>query len=340
MASDTRMIRYLIVVFSLSLSYFTLSAQHDFVDTITSIDTDNLPPQSDSSGLITNIDSTETIPEKVQFDSLDYFSNELSFVSYLITNEQYKDATFLLNRLDVQSKSASLEQQDSITYLRGWIYYFNREFTDAIGVLSQVSNTYEIGLQARFYESICYVYLEEFDKAKTRLSIIQLDSGSQLWELRMLQYASISLLTRDYEEFDSLSAYFSNRYFEFSTEEKSMVTYHHELSTYKRKSPWVAGFMSALFPGIGKFYAGYRGTPLGTMYMTLPLAAVAVEAALIAGLLSPQFLILGGLFGIFYIGNIWGSALSVYSMKREIYDEIDRNILFDMHIPLRRVFWQ
>lgn len=328
------MIRYFLV-FLVQLCITTgLSAQSDLL----SLDNENIQLDSiDNDSAALDSEFGQSID---QIDSNKYFSKELSFVSYLITNEQFSDASFLLNRLESQSKSASQEQHDSITYMRGWIYYFNREFTDAIGLLSQVSNDYNIGIQARFYESICNVYLEEYDKARIQLDTIQLDSGSQLWELRMLQYASISLLTRDYEEFDSLSAFLSNRYFEFATEEKSMVTYHEELSTYKRKSPWIAGFLSALFPGIGKFYAGYRGTPFGTMYMTLPLAAVAIEAIIIAGLLSPQFLILGGLFGIFYIGNIWGSALSVYSIKKEIYDEIDRNILFDMHIPLRRVFWQ
>ena len=76
------------------------------------------------------------------------------------------------------------------------------------------------------------------------------------------------------------------------------------------------------------------------MYMTLPLALVAIEAVILAGVLSPQFLVLGALFGVFYVGNIWGSALSVFSIKKEIFNEIDRNIIYDMHIPLRRVFWQ
>ena len=326
------MIRYFLILISISFFAQNVSGQTD------SVVSDRSFVQLDSA----KIDSSDVIESSQdnKVDSLRYFSDELSFVSYLIANEQYSYATFLLNRLEEQSKSASAEQHDSITYMRGWIHYFDQEFTNAIGILSQVSNDFAIGVQARFYQSICNVYLEDYEKAKIQLSIIQLDSGTQLWELRMLQYASISLLERNYDDFDSLSGYFSKKHFEFATEEKSMTTYHQELSTYKRKSPWIAGFMSALFPGIGKLYAGYRGTPLGTMYMTLPLAAVAVEAALIAGLLSPPFFILGGIFGIFYIGNIWGSALSVYSIKKEIYDEIDRNILFDMHIPLRRVFWQ
>lgn len=273
-------------------------------------------------------------------DSIKYFSEELAFVTYLITNEQYDDASLLLERLGKESSGANANQIDSIKYIRGWIQYFDRDFPEAISILSTVSDSFNIGKQADFYRAICYVYLEDYETARNTLADIDLDSTSQLWELRQLQYGAIALLNRDYELFDTISNSFTERHFEFANEERSMRTYHEQLSTYKRKSPWIAGFLSALFPGIGKFYSGYRGTPLGTMYMTLPLAAVAIEAAILAGVASVPFIVLGSLFGIFYIGNIWGSALSVYSIQREIYDEIDHNIRFDMHIPLRRVFWQ
>lgn len=281
---------------------------------------------------------TQALP--VKFDSTAYYTRELSFTRYLITSEQYQDALFLLSRLEAESASASSEQRDSIRFMMGWVNYFDQNFEESIYLLSKVSDDSEISTQAKFYKSICFVYLMEYDQAKQNLNEITLDSGSLEWELKMFQLGAIALLERDYNSFDSLSPYFSENHFQFSIEEQSMLIYHEELSSYKRKSPWIAGGLSALFPGIGKFYAGYRGTPFGAMYMTLPLALVAIEAVILAGVLSPQFLVLGALFGVFYVGNIWGSALSVFSIKKEIFNEIDRNIIYDMHIPLRRVFWQ
>lgn len=320
-----------VLLFTFCVSWIAVSAQSvDTSVTVLVVDTTQM--------LDSNITHAEDVG--LQMDSSQYFSQELKFATYLITNDQYDDADYLLSKIDSESKSANSDQRDSITYMRGWIRYFNQDFSEAIDILQNVNGQSPIAIQSSFYEAICHVYLSQYDSAKTILANIPLDSGSLLSDLRYLQYASIALLERDYLAFDSVSKHLEKTYFEFSTEEQNMFTYHEQLSTYKRKSPFIAGGLSALFPGIGKFYAGYRGTPFGTMYMTLPLAAVAVEAAIIAGLLSPQFLVLGSLFGIFYIGNIWGSALSVYSIKKEIYDEIDRNILFDMHIPLRRVFWQ
>ncbi|MDC1221066.1 hypothetical protein N8Z47_00195 [Salibacteraceae bacterium] len=292
---------------------------------------------SDTLRIISSIDSVAD--EAIGLDSSRYFSRELSFAYYLISNEQYLDARLLLNKLEAESKVAKQSQRDSINYLSGWVYYFSRDFNEAINLFSNVSVLTDIGIQSQFYKSICFVYMEEYDSARSILSNLDVDSSEILNELRVLQLTAISLLERDYESYDSLSVYLTGKHFQFSQEEKSMVSYHKNLTEYKQKSPWIAGGLSALFPGLGKFYAGYIGLPFGTISMTLPLAAVAIEAALIAGVLSPPFLVLGSIFGIFYIGNIWGSVLSVYTIKKEIYDEIDSNITYDMHIPLRRVFW-
>jgi hypothetical protein len=287
-----------------------------------------------------SIVGSDSIPVvEARFDSLSYFSSELKFAHHLISNEQYNDAKFLLHKLQSESSSATQSHIDSINHLLGWTTYFNREFNEAIDLFSKVSTSSDIGVQSKFYKSICFVYTQEYDSAKATLISIDLDSGEMLWELSILQLSAIALLEREYTTYDSLSSFLSGRHFQFATEETGMASHSKDLSGYKQKSPWIAGGLSALFPGLGKFYAGYIGLPFGTMSMTLPLAAVAIEAALVAGILSPPFLILGGVFAVFYVGNIWGSALSVYTIKKEIYDEIDRNIVFDMHVPLRRVFW-
>jgi hypothetical protein len=289
-------------------------------------------------------DSVKQIVENQIPDSKDSkrikISEELNFAMYLITNEQYDNASFLLNELSQWNEGVSQIQADSIHYLSGWLKYFSQDFYGAIGDFSKIESSGKIGTPAKFYESICYVHSEEYEAAKRILHELKCDSSSLEFEFRNFQLASIALLERDYNGYDSIIDNYSYKFFQFSSEQKGMELYYNDLVSYKRKSPFVAGFLSALFPGIGKIYAGYRGMPFGTMYLTLPLAAVAIEVALIAGILSPPFLVFGSLFGIFYIGNIWGSAVSVYAIEKELYAEIDHNILFDMHIPLRRIFWQ
>jgi len=326
---------FLILAIILTAAYPVISQEQFIQDsswTSTSINSDSVQ--------FTQTDTVDTFQIKLgDLDSADYFSGEISFAYYLISSEQYSDAQYLLFKLQSESTSADPNQRDSINYLIGWTFYFSRDFDQAIDHLSNVSTQSEIGVQSQFYKSICLVYIEQYDSAKIILNNISTKPDDILRELTVLQLTAIALLERDYYAYDSLSPYLTKKYFQFSEEENSMKEYYADLTNYRQKSPWIAGGLSALFPGLGKFYAGYIGLPFGTISMTLPLAAVAVEAAIIAGVLSPPFIVLGSLFGIFYVGNIWGSALSVYTIKKEIYDEIDRNIIYDMHIPLRRVFW-
>lgn len=267
-------------------------------------------------------------------------SSELNFALYLVTNEQYDNAFYLLNELGSKLTGVTDMQRDSIHYLTGWLNYFSQNFSIAIDEFDKIQASSSLGKPAKFYESICYVHLKDYSNAKSILNTIPCDTGTLEHEFKAFQFASIALLERDYVRYDSIREGYTFQYFQFSSEQKAMDLYYEDLSTYKRKSPFIAGFLSALFPGLGKLYTGYRGMPLGAMYMNLPLAAVAIEIALLAGIMSPPFFVFGALFGIFYVGNIWGSAVSVYAIEKELYAEIDHNILFDMHIPLRRLFWQ
>lgn len=96
--------------------------------------------------------------------------------------------------------------------------------------------------------------------------------------------------------------------------------------------------MSAVVPGSGKFYAGYRGQALSSMFPTLIFAASAAEAYHRAGPKSFQFIAAASIFSIFYVGNIWGSVLSVKTFYEIRNNEIRNNIMLDLHIPLRRIF--
>ena len=113
----------------------------------------------------------------------------------------------------------------------------------------------------------------------------------------------------------------------------------------KKKSPALAGLMSAVIPGTGKIYAGYKGQGLAAMITVGILGVSAAESYFRPfdrsgkkGYKSPEFIAFGSLFTIFYVGNLWGSVLSVKLAREHELREINDEILFDMHIPLRRIF--
>lgn len=265
-------------------------------------------------------------------------TEELKFVNYLITNSQYNDALFALEKLQEDNLQISSAQFDSIYFYTGWVNYFNKRFGKAITSFEKVSKETDLYFSSRYYTAFCYAYTQNFNAAWDVLMNLDISQKEELKEFHNFQLACVALLKRDLKAFEQYSAMFKFSNYNYAKEEEQLLTYYKDVSSAKNKSGFLAALISAVIPGMGKFYAGYKGLPFGTLFTTLPLAAVAVETLIKGGLLSPQFIILGSLFTVFYVGNIWGSALSVNAIKKEFYAEINYNILFDMHIPLRRTF--
>ncbi|MEO6916521.1 MAG: hypothetical protein ABI151_13580, partial [Chitinophagaceae bacterium] len=99
-----------------------------------------------------------------------------------------------------------------------------------------------------------------------------------------------------------------------------------------------AGVYSAILPGAGKFYAGKKKQGIAAFLPILSLGVVTYESYRKSGIKSARTLAFGSLFSLFYVGNIWGSVLSVKIKEKEFYREYDNKILFDLHIPLRNLY--
>ena len=263
-------------------------------------------------------------------------SEELAFSSYLVSNDLYDEAELVLLKLE-QSEDLSDIERDSINFLLGSLHYYRQEFIEAVTHFKAVNHAGILQLKGDFMRAMCEIEMNQLDSAKHTLESLNLESNSNLKEFKAFMLEGVALLRRDYAGFDSLrnASVYTN--YMYRSEHANFEAYYDEMSKYKRKSPFLAGLISAIIPGLGKFYAGYRGLPFGTMFMTIPLAAMAVEGLIIGGLLSPPFLAFGAVFSVFYIGAIWGSVLSGNALEQEIYAQFDHNIRFDMHVPLRRI---
>ena len=157
-------------------------------------------------------------------------------------------------------------------------------------------------------------------------------------QLSYLQLGGIHLLRRDYKNFDSIRQLFNYSDFNVASEQKEMLAYEKKLKSFKKKSPLVAGLLSTVVPGLGKFYAGKKGQSLSTAAACFITGIVAAENLYRGGPKSPQFVITSTIFGFFYIGNIWGSAISVKLSKQSFNNNTDNEIRVSVHLPLRRIF--
>ncbi|HWY37238.1 MAG TPA: hypothetical protein VNY73_01675, partial [Bacteroidia bacterium] len=81
-----------------------------------------------------------------------------------------------------------------------------------------------------------------------------------------------------------------------------------------------------------------NGQAIASFLSVAFLGGITAENYIKQGIKHPQTIIFGVLTSIFYIGNIWGSAIGVQLVKNEKNLENKSNILVALRIPLRRFF--
>ena len=226
---------------------------------------------------------------------------------------------------------------DSVNYYIGWSY-FNLKILDSCYFFLSRIGSGPFYLKSAFYSAFSLAYQKKITESGNYLNTIDLHNDSLLGKVRNLQFAGIALLERDFTGYEKCAKNFTYNYYALSAEEKNFSDYSDRIKKIKRRSPVVAGLMSAVVPGAGKFYAGNKGQAMAAFITTAILGLSTAEIYYKQGYKNPNFYVFGSIFTIFYVGNIWGSSLSVKLAREHQYRELDDQILFDMHIPLRRIY--
>lgn len=98
--------------------------------------------------------------------------------------------------------------------------------------------------------------------------------------------------------------------------------------TLPRKSPWLAGALSAVVPGLGRVYLGQWQDALSTLVLVGVAAGLAAHGFYEDGVDSVRGWVLGTTAAVFHAGNIYGSAIGAVVQRRDAEDalmkEIDR----------------
>lgn len=254
-------------------------------------------------------------------------SSDSLFVEYLLEKKYYNDVL------------QWTQHRPIFPYYRGLAFYNQLKLDSAIHYFEQVPVHHPNYVKSQFLEGAGHAFLKRYQKADQVLTQFS-TPDSLLSALRNFQLAGIALLVRDTLKFVSYQRQFNAKYFAFSQEEEKLGENYRLIQQHKRKSPLLAGLMSAVVPGSGKIYAGKTGQGLITFIQNLALGLQVYEAYHRDGWKSPRFLLYGGLFTFFYVGNIWGSTLTVHIRKQEFKDKVNEQILFNMQIPIRTVFNQ
>ncbi len=265
------------------------------------------------------------------------FKDELNFLFHLTENKLIDDAVFYGNKL-LKNEKYTESQKDTINYFLGRLLIGSSADTLAplyLNAISINSNFYYFG---RFNEVDQLLKQKKIDTAFARVTQIDSSTSEVINQLINFEKAGLYLYTNQPKRFDSLAMFFHSDEPELNAEQLSMKSYAEINRKLKRKSPFVAGMLSAVIPGLGKVYAGNNGQAIASFLSVGLIGGIAVENYIKQGILHPQTIIFGVITGVFYIGNIWGSALSVQLIRNEKNLENKNNILVSLRMPLRKFF--
>jgi TM2 domain-containing membrane protein YozV len=96
-----------------------------------------------------------------------------------------------------------------------------------------------------------------------------------------------------------------------------------------RKSPLVAGALSALVPGLGRVYLGRWQDAILSFLLVGATSGLAAHGFVHDGTSSVRGWIMGSTAAVFYVGNVYGSAVGAIVQRREreaaLHDEVDRD---------------
>ncbi len=259
------------------------------------------------------------------------------FLNYLVENSLNNETITFINSLKL-ADTTRFYQINDLYFKKGMAFYAIKSLDSAAISLSKVPLFSTHKIQSNFFEGLSNSYLQKVEKAKINFLDVK-SADSLLNATRNFELASLALFSRNRKDFDRLSAEFSQNYYQIQKQQDNLLNYKKSIDLMKRKSPFKAAVLSAIVPGLGKLYVGGQlGQGISTFLQNAVMGIQAVEAYKKAGPKSARFIIYGGLFSVFYLGNIWGSALSVSIKRQEFNEKINDQILFDMHIPLRALF--
>lgn len=253
---------------------------------------------------------------------------EYDFIMYLVGSGLKNDAVTAMERTTLTG--------DSIEFLKGYAFYSARMLDSSVACFSKVSPASPLFAESMFFASLSKAHLGYPSDAEKLLERIPDDDDFS--NLRKFEIAGMRLLQRDLDAFDRYYSLLDTTDFRLTTEANNLLTVRKEIASHKNRRPWVAGTLSALVPGLGRIYAGNFGEGLASFLLVGSMAAVTTENWLRKGPANWKTIVAGLLSTVFYIGNIYGSVAAVKVAMNDFNHQMDVQILYDIHIPLRASF--
>ena len=261
-------------------------------------------------------------------------SEDIDFFNYLLDNELRQDAITLVQM--------PYKDSDTLDFIRAKVLFSDRKLSQAADLFSLVPLESRFGAESFSYRVVSLATLGRLDEASSLLSsgnIPAAFSGSGPYaELAALQRAGLAIMQGKEGEWRSDSALFSYRDYTLAEAERIVSEIGAGRFDAKRKHAGVAALASAVVPGAGKVYSGRLGEGVAAFLTVGSLGAITAENWKKHGGKDWRTIAAGSLCAAFYLGNIYGSYMSVSIERDERVASENALILYHLHLPLRSIF--
>ncbi len=253
-----------------------------------------------------------------------HISGDKEFIEYLLGSGMVTDALVLLGE-------TPYFRSDTLYYLAGLALFDDRQFQGATEFFSHSGGAFRD--PSLFLGAFSDIHTGNLSRASESLA----SYAGEHSELASLQMAGIGLIEGDFEKYRKAAASFTYADHRFSESETALDQLYASISS-RHRSPVAAACLSAVLPGAGKVYAGRTGEGVAAFLTVLPLGVILAEQWKHYGPAHWSTIISGAVFSLFYIGNIYGSYVSVGVQEQVIADETKAVVMYNLHIPIRSIF--
>ncbi|MBP5172928.1 MAG: hypothetical protein J6037_04395 [Bacteroidales bacterium] len=249
---------------------------------------------------------------------------DIEFIDYLIGNNLTRDA---LAWMDGKNYAPS----DTLDFLRGLTLYTANKLDLAADSFAKVPVNSPYYEQSLFFGAVSQAYLGNYGEG---FKLIQSASDS---ELKQYELAAFSLLLNDRQAYEQAAQNFTYTDYSLTEGENIFGKIYESRYNERQKSPVLAGLMSAVIPGAGKFYAGRKDEGIASFFTVGIFAGLTAECWIKKGPKDWRTIVFGTLGSLFYIGNIYGSYMSVGIYNDNLRDAQNGTIVFNLHVPIRNL---
>ncbi|MBR5661540.1 MAG: hypothetical protein IKW99_08320 [Bacteroidales bacterium] len=263
-----------------------------------------------------------------------YISEDYEFFNYLKDNDFRIDAKTLTRGRYAPS--------DTLDFLRAKVLFSDLKLFQASELFGKVPYDSPFGPESFYYQVVSLSSAGEYDKAYGLLSSLSIQSrfseGGPYAELTALQAAGLSILRGQEDEWLRHSSSFTFGDYALMESERVISEIGQRRFGGKSKHAGVAALASAVIPGAGKVYAGRLGEGVAAFLTVGSLGAITAENWVRHGNKDWRTILAGSLCATFYLGNIYGSYMSVSIENNDRITAENTAIVYHLHLPLRTVF--